>query len=175
MVPRWGVLYNVTEVLNNRYNGKVFVQMGVTGHMFNQHYLNTMFPLDEAKASEFLDQIVDVDEALANKREKKAMQQMSDMRLDSEMGSSKSVEPKIGDMLPFELVVNSEIRSYDPDQLLMKYLEPIAATNEKAKGRTVRQLSRLWKYVDGGSPALYQKNKLVNGQDHGKNYEDLSY
>ncbi|KAI4248989.1 MAG: hypothetical protein LQ352_005773 [Teloschistes flavicans] len=45
MVPRWGVLYATRALLTNRYAGAVFVHMGATGHMFVQHYLDTIFPL----------------------------------------------------------------------------------------------------------------------------------
>ncbi|KAL5333271.1 hypothetical protein BJX70DRAFT_381577 [Aspergillus crustosus] len=41
-VSLWGVL-NFTSI-PNRYNGQVLVRPG-TGHMFNQHYLDTMFTL----------------------------------------------------------------------------------------------------------------------------------
>jgi hypothetical protein len=41
-VSLWGVL-NFTSIAN-RYNGQVLIRPG-TGHMFNQHYLDTMFTL----------------------------------------------------------------------------------------------------------------------------------
>ncbi|KAL4934093.1 uncharacterized protein BDV17DRAFT_296882 [Aspergillus undulatus] len=41
-VGRWGVL-NFADI-PNRFMGRVFVREG-SGHMFNQHYLGTMFPL----------------------------------------------------------------------------------------------------------------------------------
>jgi len=48
-VARWGVLHyasiSVCERMKNRYEGRVFERNG-TGHLLNQHYLGTMFPLD---------------------------------------------------------------------------------------------------------------------------------
>lgn len=44
MVPRWGVLYSIKHILNNRYAGRVFIHLGASGHLFIQHYLDTLFP-----------------------------------------------------------------------------------------------------------------------------------
>jgi len=60
-VSVWGVL-NFTSILN-RYMGQVFVRPG-TGHMFNQHYMDTMFTLGPDRkvldSNEFMDQEIDV-------------------------------------------------------------------------------------------------------------------
>lgn len=44
-VTRWGILYNVCDVLDNRFAGSIFIRMGASGHMLNQHYLGPMFPI----------------------------------------------------------------------------------------------------------------------------------
>ncbi|KAL2823050.1 hypothetical protein BJX63DRAFT_4395 [Aspergillus granulosus] len=60
-VSVWGVL-NFTSILN-RYMGQVFVRPG-TGHMFNQHYMDTMFTLGPDRkvldSNEFMDMEIDV-------------------------------------------------------------------------------------------------------------------
>lgn len=50
MVPRWGVLHCIQDILNNRYTGSVFVRMGASGHVFVQHYMDLMFALLEKDA-----------------------------------------------------------------------------------------------------------------------------
>ncbi|KAI9668760.1 MAG: hypothetical protein M1831_000829 [Alyxoria varia] len=51
LVPRWGVLYHVLmEDSGTTYSGRVFVHENATGHLFDQHYLEPMFPILE-KAS----------------------------------------------------------------------------------------------------------------------------
>jgi hypothetical protein len=85
MVSRWGVLHNIEQVHPNRYSGKVFIRLGATGHFFNQHYLDPMFPLNHSLASRFLDQVVHVDEKLANRRENEAVVQLGAMRRESRL------------------------------------------------------------------------------------------
>lgn len=162
MVSRWGALHSTTKVLNNRYSGTVFVRLGATGHMFNQHYLSVMFPLSSRSweiggsgvngfqklngpASSFLDTVVDVDEELASKREDTAV---GILRRDSmfEVGNGneyigaermlKINGSKKGDVLPEVLV----------DNALMDGM------CREAEGRSVRELSRLWLYLGGRSP-----------------------
>ena len=67
MVPRWGVLNNVRHQPQHRYAGSVFIHRHVSGHLFNRHYLDTMFPMDR-RAQHFLDQVVDVDIRTAKAR-----------------------------------------------------------------------------------------------------------
>ena len=125
------------------------MRMNASGHMFNQHYMSTMFPLDHAWAGTFLDQVVDADEKLATRRESIAVQQVDVMRKESadqtcnceDMRCSNSWENPAG------AVVNAE-RLYEANGLMLNFMESQA----EARGKTVRQLSRLWRYVDGGNP-----------------------
>ena len=137
------------EVLDNRYSGKVFVRMGATGHLFNQHYMDPMFPLDKTRTSQFLDQVVDVDEKLAARRESKAVEQMNVMR--SESSSPQKIEFGDGETIPVGAIVTGEGATNGSGGMLINFIEPNTASRE-AKGKTVRQLSRLWRYTDGGSP-----------------------
>ncbi|KAF1999458.1 hypothetical protein P154DRAFT_546248 [Amniculicola lignicola CBS 123094] len=58
-VARWGVL--AFHHTRNRYMGRIFIRSGM-GHLLNQHYLNSMFPLDKAgrvvEKNGFMDQEV---------------------------------------------------------------------------------------------------------------------
>lgn len=152
MVPRWGVLYNVIQILDNRFSGRIFVRMGASGHMFNQHYLDAMFPLDHALVGTFLDQVVDVDEKLALRRESKALQQVSAMRRESmkQLPNGEVLDWGDLDRIPVDLIVNGEAPS-GSENLLINFVN--SQTGSDARGKTVRQLSRLWKYVNGGNPA----------------------
>lgn len=197
MVPRWGVLYNTCEVLDNRYAGTVFVRMDATGHMFNQHYMNAMFPLPHSTdennnyhdeeglpdpLNTFLDQIVDVDEKTARKRDNIAIRNMLLMKRQSSLGAGiefgdghtlpvlgagVGVEALLNDDHGDEVVIgngNGFVNGGNDGAVLGR-----AQTNGsdsdsggerdrdrvvEARGKTVRDLSRLWMYLDGGSPSV---------------------
>ena len=175
MVPRWGVLHNITEVLNNRYCGTVFVRMDATGHMFNQHYMDVMFPLAKASVpnhagldpvedpvrvllDNFLDKVVDVDEKTARKRENVAIQNIGIMRRES------GIEFGDGQRLPVGLLVNDDDDDDDDDKRARSDGDRVAigvinageravlSRCREARGKTVRELSHLWKYLGGQSP-----------------------
>jgi len=77
-VSRWGVV-NFAKApthLTNHFVGKLFERRG-SGHMLNQHYLDTMFPLDPhtgqvAESNEFMEMLVDAG-AIEGKQNKPAM------------------------------------------------------------------------------------------------------
>ncbi|MCJ1386266.1 hypothetical protein MMC17_009392 [Xylographa soralifera] len=150
LVPRWGVLYNVCQVLDSKYCGKVFVRTGASGHLFNQHYMDPIFPLDEASTTSFLDQVVDIDDRLGICRgEETALQSV---KLRWELAEE---DDSVSEGL--ERTVGSEIESVDiidgctpSGAVFINFAEPNAA--QDARGKTVRQLSRLCRYIDGGSP-----------------------
>ncbi|MCJ1392014.1 hypothetical protein MMC18_004881 [Xylographa bjoerkii] len=150
LVPRWGVLYNVCQVLDNKYCGNVFVRMGASGHLFNQHYMDPIFPLDEASAGSFLDQVVNVDNGLKICRGTETAWQGTKLR-------GESGEEKNGIITGFECSESLEIENAiivgggtPSGAILINFAESNAARD--ARGKTVRQLSRLCKYIDGGSP-----------------------
>lgn len=171
MVGQWGVLHNTRMVLDNRYSGNVFVRAGATGHMLIQHYLDVMFPIpssapqvqyehgaEEAAAGRvdesFLDKVVDVDETTANRRESTAARKLGIMRRDS--GFEEFVHEE-------EEVVNNAddgrgLRVNDESRVRFGGLSGQAGSvgwtvGKEARGKTTRQLSRLWMYLDGGDPA----------------------
>ena len=157
MVPRWGVLYSVYKIISRHYSGQVFVRLGASGHFFNQHYLSAMFPLDAQAASDFLDQEVQAETDLAHKREAMARRQTTHMRSRSTVKSDASsleglrslwfrrwgIEFGDGDC------VKMPIGRLGPGEIA--FLTGHAEA-EAAKGKTIRELSRLWKYVNGGVP-----------------------
>lgn len=127
LVPRWGVLYATQTRPEWRYAGRVFVNRGASGHLFDEHYLDIMFPLSIATderhpMNPFLDQVVAVDEQTALKR-------AESIRKGSLDGS-----------MPVPLRLGRRISVVDEAERGVF----------EGSGRTVRQLSRLWRYVGGG-------------------------
>ena len=171
MVGQWGVLHNTRMVLDNRYSGNVFVRAGATGHMLIQHYLDVMFPIpssapqvqdehgDEevvaAKVEDsFLDKVVDVDETTANRRESTAARKLGITRRDSGFEEFVNEEEEVANHADNGrgLRVNDESRVRFGG--LSGQASPVAgAVVKDARGKTTRQLSRLWMYLDGGDPA----------------------
>ena len=117
--------------------------------MFNQHYMGPMFPLDNAWAGSFLDQVVDVDEKLAIRRESVAVHQVKLMRkgLGNQKCNCEDLHCAACYESPTGVVVNGE-KSWEVSGLMLNRNNSQA----EARGKTVRQLSRLWRYVDGGHP-----------------------
>ena len=164
MVSRWGALHNVSQVLDNRYSGTVFVRVGATGHMFNQHYLAAMFPLPSTSPSSgltssrdqqtngvkhaFLDKIVKVDVRLTLAREDTAMKNMGLIRRES---TSSTFELDMS----ADAVVNGDIPEGRKETPNIKVLQDhVTIEGNDTKGKTVRQLSRLWRYEGGDSPSF---------------------
>ena len=218
LVPHWGVLHSVQDVLKTRYAGSVFVRLGASGmfcpskksirvvetcvgrekgifpvlsqglrvdfvsctghanpeissgHMLNQHYLNPMFPLSKrqkqaAKAEKgikwkhegkeddvgeklgelFLDRIVTPDEKLAMRRDSTIIAEMGTRRESGlEFGSGQVLKDAYG-------LANG--RDVNGDECLtFKRTPSNLVVAEEANGKTVKELSRLWKYLGGKSP-----------------------
>ncbi|KAL8677803.1 MAG: hypothetical protein Q9186_005810 [Xanthomendoza sp. 1 TL-2023] len=171
MVPRWGVLYAISNLLSNRYAGSVFVRAGATGHMFVEHYLDPIFPLAGPKkfkpnvnvqqkyatenghtaygriekALSCLDTLVDVDEAVLLKRLSSApVKPLVQMKTRQNPGTAKSQgTPAIhgdGPLISHEMVNGRRTQ------------EERVISEQKARGKTMRELSRLWLYLEGSSP-----------------------
>ncbi|KAI9893707.1 MAG: hypothetical protein M1814_005923 [Vezdaea aestivalis] len=136
MMSRCGVLYNSTNAPLTKYCGRVFMQGGVSGHLFVQHYLETMFPLDQDKRSRFLDEEVIVEEGIAVRRET--------------VGSEDSIGRK---KISSNGITNA---------LKISFISAAQVAAENCKGHTVKELSRLWKYMDGKRP-MPDPNAATNG------------
>lgn len=139
--------------------------------MLIQHYLDVMFPIpssapqvqDEHDAEEvvagkvdesFLDKVVDVDETTANRRESTAARKLGIMRRDSGFEEFGNEEEEVVNNADNGrgLGVNGESRVRFGG--LSSQASPVVgAAGKEARGKTTRQLSRLWMYLDGGDPA----------------------
>lgn len=138
MIARWGVLHSTMSALDNRYNGSVFVRMGATGHLFNQHYMDAMFPCSN-QIDSFLNKIVDVDMVTAIGREKAATRKLGLMRRESGFGST-----------PGSLLNEDAMGA----QMNINFIpQAMKAATPEMEGKTVSELSRLWRYQGGASPA----------------------
>lgn len=168
MVPRWGVLHCTRDILSNCYAGAVFVRMGASGHMFNQHYLDVMFPAfsggvqkrknlltdteDPLPVSDpFFDQRVGVDSTMLLKR--RATERMVAGILRSE---SSGLEFGDGELVHGHRDRNGRSNSGasgggDPTMCFGR-TDSGKLLGEEARGKTVRELSRLWRYQGGKSP-----------------------
>ena len=155
LVPRWGVLYNVCQILDNKYCGKIFVCMGASGHLFNQHYMDAMFSLDNASTTGFLNQVVDVDDrfgiygeqglARQAKKAKKSGWEPAEEDNSISQGLGCIMGSRIGSVVVDDGCISS-------GAVLVNFAEPKSARD--TGGKTVRQLSHLCKYIDGGEPTI---------------------
>ena len=172
MVTRWGVLYSVKNVLGNRFCGHVFIHDGASGHMLNQHYLAKMFPINPPAAGEwglevpFLDSVVQVDSATVAKRDSDADGQLRVSRQNSlpldasySQTSISKTNDRIATTSGFEglrLGEGEDLRETDLAGAEGSRITVARARSaegvEQSRGKRVRDLSRLWRYMDGGCP-----------------------
>lgn len=109
--------------------------------------MDPIFPQEHELVGAFLDQVLEVDEKLAVCRERETQQQVVKMRKMS--GGQTPIHDENVDDLGNK--IGEMLNGYRPSgAMLINFVEPNVA--EKARGKTVRQISRLWKYTDGGSP-----------------------
>ena len=126
LVSRWGVL-NFAKApthLTNHFVGKLFERRG-SGHMLNQHYLDTMFPLDPstgmvAETNEFVETLVDEDMIVGK--------------------NTPAIDAKLAVALRAD--VNVPQNSYSPP----------SSTGALKNMKPVKEVSRLWQYRNGMSP-----------------------
>ena len=138
LICRWGVLHCTESELNHRYAGSVFVRMGATGHMLNQHYLNNIFPIPGVQAPDgpragFLDSLLATDATLAMKRESAAVDKAESMKHACSMNAGKRDNAMVRDAL-----------KGDGESM-----------EREGQGGSVRDVSRLWRYLDGKSPSSH--------------------
>ncbi|KAL9017510.1 MAG: hypothetical protein Q9185_005176 [Variospora sp. 1 TL-2023] len=172
MVPRWGLLYGVKSLLTNRYAGNVFVRTGAMGHMFVDHYLNPIFPLpggherrrnDQGKKASVKgggQQMVNGDDGATNVED-------ADQYLDATVHVDTDTEAKRMAAEPKSSVVHKRgggkkkrvaatpvvVDGFGVDDanrgIEAKANMIIVAP---ATGKKVKELSRMWKYLDGATP-----------------------
>lgn len=155
-VSRFGVLHFTRDKLSNRFVGKVFENKGHGGHLMNQHYLSRMFM---AESSEFLDQVVDIDEDTAMLRDEATGKQGGvDIELTNIIAGAPAVDQGAG--APGRETSSSVagvVRGETPESPAggtgdWGHAEEYRRSLEAQRGKTVRDLSRLWKYKGGGLP-----------------------
>ncbi|KAK2760303.1 hypothetical protein FQN54_002371 [Arachnomyces sp. PD_36] len=165
LVTRWGVLYNVCTAPTNSFMGKIFVRRNATGHLLNQHYLSNMFPLpgekpDSTDGTSFLDQVADVYEKLTLRRKRLAMTNCPPVRqtprhpYGSFTGSNdlEQLNPA-SDVLDLD-DGSSGFRFVTRGRQISEGGQPLKPNKNghMPSGRTVRELSRLWRYMGGMDP-----------------------
>ncbi|KAL8717924.1 MAG: hypothetical protein Q9225_004888 [Loekoesia sp. 1 TL-2023] len=168
MVPRWGVLYAIKNLLTNRYAGKVFVRMGATGHMFVDHYLDPIFPLPKQgspkastatsngrvnghrdvdgeieEANSYLDVLVDVDVGVEEGRAQKTNKPLVQTK------GGRDAKQAHGHAAP---VVNGNAVNGNYGSVNGVGAEGDMISLGQDRGKTAKELSRLWKYLGGASP-----------------------
>jgi hypothetical protein len=172
MVTRWGTLYSVKNVLGNRFCGHVFIYEGASGHMLNQHYLANMFPIHrpatngwDSEDIPFLDRVVEVDSATVSKRDVNAAKQLTVLRQDSlpldavysqtSISASRSRISSNTDFEGVELGEGDELREQDlagAEGSRITVARTRSPEKVQGRGKKVRDLSRLWRYMGGESP-----------------------
>lgn len=129
LVPKWGVLYHIILGTGTTYSGRVFVHESASGHLFDEHYLPRMLPLlDMSKVERgdtqcFLNHVVS---------------------LSDSKGNSTGIwraETFHGD--PDGRVVNGDVDGELSDDEIANLPTP------RVRGMTVKELSRLWRYMGG--------------------------
>ncbi|KAL8669836.1 MAG: hypothetical protein Q9168_005588 [Polycauliona sp. 1 TL-2023] len=196
MVPRWGVLYAIRKLLNNRYAGNVFIRDKATGHMFVDHYLNPIFPSNKCggsrntanakkgqangngdmnghdhetangngighleEALDFLDAVVEVDEAVPlQRRDTTPLRPLAKTNARKDHGS---VTNHCNPSRPTTNGINSTANNHS----ITDGFDAIgndALMEQAARGKTVKELSRLWRYLGGSSP---EERERVDGRN----------
>ncbi|KAJ5153413.1 uncharacterized protein N7482_009891 [Penicillium canariense] len=150
-VSRWGVLHFMRKVtedpLANRFMGSVFERPG-RGHQFNQHYLDNMFPLDPT--GRFVRRLADGDFMEMDVRigDGTEAREGLDQTLDATSGSI-GPEARIPSSRS-SVRTESQVKASRPEGTRISEVE-VARTN--GVPWKVKDLSRLWGYCNGDSPA----------------------
>jgi len=174
---RCGVLHSTRNVLHNRFCGRVFVldekamrrpngsvaSTAGGGFMLNEHYLDLLFPTDPLYAIDVLNQVVEVDMETAEKREftaqgvalpQKFISRHSSENRSRSLSGSPNVSPKSENIASWETSVG------------VNGVGRARVAAKECEGKTVKQLSRLWRYAHGGRP-VGEGVAVVNGVGKG--------
>ena len=168
------------------------------GHMLNQHYLDPMFPLSKGQKhadmekkgikwksgvksyshennvgdkfdEHFLDRIVTPDERLAIKRDFTAIAEMGIARRESglKFGSGQVFKDANG-------LTNGKDDKGD-ESLTFGRTASDRLMAEEARGKTVKKLSRLWKYLGGKSPMDHDHTENGYHEEHSHEHRKQSH
>ncbi|KAG0633965.1 hypothetical protein HOY80DRAFT_988791 [Tuber brumale] len=155
-VSRFGALHFSKDNLSNRFAGKVFENKGHGGHLLNQHYLDRMFAGD---SSDFLEMVVEAGEGRAAQGAQVSGQETT----QEELRSSRSWPPARTEFRMASVAVPNDLEQTRTLGRSISAPGPstgwdfAAGTRAKASaeiqsGKTMMDLSRLWKYKNGESP-----------------------
>lgn len=144
LVSRWGVLHfdswETKEGKHNRYRGTVFQRYGGKGHLFCQHYLDPMFPMVDASQP-----------AKGIREENDFMSAIAKVRVGpgDEPSAAKRVHADMQGTIP------DDTRQQEPTSAgkrqVMASVPSLPSFDKQAE--RVENLSRLWRYRNGQSPA----------------------
>ncbi|TAQ87807.1 hypothetical protein B7494_g3873 [Chlorociboria aeruginascens] len=177
-----GILHHTRSVLDTRFCGRVFVLSPPSTHqgfLFSTHYLSLLFP-DRTRTSyasktrvpgtkttleiELLDEVIDVDIETAEKREFTAQRMSIPLkRLSLPSQRQYSPLPVVNDEVSekgFKTIkVSKESRAswngLGTGMISGIGVDGVSKAREaarEAQGKTLRQVSRLWRYAGGGRP-----------------------
>ena len=130
--------------------------------MLNEHYLDLLFQTDARYAIDVLNQVVDVDMETAEKREFTAQGVALPQKFISRQSSETTCDtpdfsPKSKNRTSWETAAAMGINGVGKARIAAK----------ECDGKTVKQLSRLWRYVNGGWP-VGERVAVVNGVGKGQ-------
>lgn len=129
LVPTWGVLYHIILGTGTTYSGRVFVHESASGHLFDEHYLGPMLPL--------------LDMSEIEKGDKKCF-----LNHVARLSDSKGKSTGIWRAETFHDEAKARVLNGKPNGELSDD-ESIALPINRVQGMTVKELSRLWRYIGG--------------------------
>lgn len=110
------------------------------------HYLDTMFPVsDNALDEKFLEQVVDVDETVAVAKEQATT-------VKAVAAGRTAVELFVDRILGVGKTRSEPDSEPDNDGMMAKHTKHAQENAAGLKGKTVKELSRLWQYRGGKAP-----------------------
>jgi hypothetical protein len=170
-VARWGVLhYTINISLSNfapRFMGRVFERPG-RGHQFNMHYLDGMFPLkasanknegiggsgfegaDESGGNEFMNSVLMLGKEGDENKDEREGWEMSYLGAHGEPLSKSETDVLLRDMSPISPGAFQNGNGFTNGD---GNGNGSVVVKQKAEFK-VKDLSRLWLYVNGRSPKL---------------------
>ena len=171
-VARWGVLHFINPPTTDpdfpRFMGRVFQREG-KGHMFGQHYLDNMFPLEPAgeentgigqsgflgadeKGNLFMEEDI---ECVGKTRMRHSTREGLATSARSAEGSSLS-EDRRGEEVELESDESRDVGLFDESPISSRNSTFNAGHGNGVANRSykVKDLSRLWQYRNGKSPKI---------------------
>jgi hypothetical protein len=175
-VARWGVLhYTINFSLSPfapRFMGRVFERPG-KGHQFNMHYLDGMFPLkasvkknggigdsgfegaDESEGNEFMNSVLVLGKEGDENKDEREGWEMSYLGAHGAPLSREERETELRDMSPISPSVFANGNGFTNGNGIGGVVNGNGNLEVKQKAEfKVKDLSRLWMYVNGKSPKL---------------------